>query len=148
MGTMIPNNLLRTINEILNFITEGVISVDEKGIILIFNPEAQRIFDIQQKSAVGKKIHDVLPTSCLRKIIRTGESFRNYRYQYENITLHSNSFPIIESNKIVGATSIFRDITEIETVTQELQNTQQLYSHLQSKLLSADEMVIESKEMK
>lgn len=48
-------------NAILNSSTNGILSIDDKGTILTFNPEATRIFGYTEEEAVGTNVKYLLP---------------------------------------------------------------------------------------
>ncbi|MCK6553181.1 PAS domain S-box protein [Candidatus Binatia bacterium] len=51
-----------TYSAILNGTTDGIVFVDERGIIEVFNPAAERLFGYPASEAVGKKVNVLMPS--------------------------------------------------------------------------------------
>ena len=107
---------------ILNSIYNGIVSIDEKGIITHFNRTAERIFNIPAHEALHKHILDVLPNTSgkLLECLKSGTSFYGEKLKGETVMLISNITPILVDGKISGAVSLFQDISEIENISKEL----------------------------
>ena len=50
---------------IFNSIEEGMIGIDEKGIVNLFNKSADKMTEIAVENAIGKHVHDVISSSEL-----------------------------------------------------------------------------------
>jgi PAS domain S-box-containing protein len=107
---------------ILNSIYNGIVSIDEKGIITHFNKTAERIFNIPAHEAMNRYILDVLPNTGgkLLECLKAGKPFYGEKLKGEKVTLISNINPIVMNGKISGVVSVFQDISEIENISQEL----------------------------
>lgn len=107
---------------ILNSIYNGIVSIDDKGEITHFNKTAERIFNIPAHEAMARYILDVLPNTGgkLLECLNTGKPFYGEKLKGERVTLVSNINPIVINGKISGAVSIFQDISEIESISKEL----------------------------
>ncbi len=58
---------------ILDFIAEGVLAVDDKGIITVCNPPVGKILNIPYKQLIGKSIDDIFVNSNIKKVISSGK---------------------------------------------------------------------------
>ncbi len=107
---------------ILNSIYNGIVSIDDKGVITYFNKTAERIFNIPAHEAMNLYILDVLPNTGgkLLECLKTGKPFYGEKLKGEKVTLVSNINPIITNGKMSGVVSVFQDISEIESVSKEL----------------------------
>jgi len=107
---------------ILNSIYNGIVSIDDKGMITYFNKTAERIFDIPAHEAINLNILNVLPNTGgkLLECLNTGKPFYGEKLKGQEVTLISNINPIVMNGKISGAISVFQDISEIESVSKEL----------------------------
>jgi PAS domain S-box-containing protein len=107
---------------ILNSIYNGIVAIDEKGTITFFNKTAERIFNISAHEAINLYILDVLPNTGgkLLECLKTGKPFYREKLKGEKVVLVSNINPIIVNGKILGAVSVFQDISEIENISKEL----------------------------
>jgi PAS domain S-box-containing protein len=107
---------------VLNSIYNGIVAVNEEGIITYFNKTAERIFNIPSPEAMNLYILDVLPNTGgkLLECLKTGKPYYGEKLKGETITLVSNINPIVNNGKTIGAVSVFQDISEIEKISEEL----------------------------
>ena len=107
---------------ILNSIYNGIIAIDERGIITYFNKTAERIFKIPAHEALNRYILDVIPHTSgkLLDCLKTRKPFYGEKLKGEEVTLIANINPVIADGKISGAVSVFQDISEIENISKEL----------------------------
>ncbi len=136
--------LKENIEEIFNYLEEGLHMIDASGKILYYNDFAKRIDGVDPKKAVGRHLIEIYPsldenTSTLLTVIRTGEpilrreqTFVNYKG--EKITTINSSIPIKSMGKIMGAIEISKDITQVRELSEKIVDLQdKLYSGSTSK---------------
>ncbi|HCX04935.1 MAG TPA: sensor histidine kinase, partial [Clostridiales bacterium] len=58
----------------LGAIHEGILAIDEKERITLYNESAKKILNIEDDDIVGKKVLDVFPTSQLPEVLKSGEA--------------------------------------------------------------------------
>lgn len=110
----------KQLQAILDFIADGVIAVDEKGIITVCNPSARRILNIPYDRVIGKRIDDILLNSRMGKVITTGKEELN-RIQDENgVKIITNRIPILHENKVFGAVCTFQELQKLQQQEQEI----------------------------
>lgn len=107
---------------VLNSVYNGIIAINEKGIITYFNKTAEKIFNIPAHEALNRYILDVIPHTGgkLLECLNTGKPFYGEKLKGEDVALVSNINPIVNDGKVSGVVSIFQDISEIENVSKEL----------------------------
>ncbi len=115
---------------VINSAYNMVISIDDKGIIRIWNPSAEKYLGIRAEEAVGRSIIDVLPSSGLMNIIATGEPEPLKKVKLNDRWYMSNRSPLIKEGKIVGAVAILQDISDIEKMSGELSYVKELNEEL------------------
>ncbi|MCR8842434.1 sensor histidine kinase [Paenibacillus sp. SC116] len=98
---------------------EGVIAVDNKERITIFNNRAKQIFDIEG-NPVGRPIRDVIPDTRLPEILTLQQPIYNRELIVRNAVIWSNRIPITVQGQTVGAIAIFQDRTELTHMAEEL----------------------------
>lgn len=110
---------------------DAIISKDINGMITSWNSGAQKIFGYTEQEALGKPITLLIPKERLQEEeiilgkIRNGEKINHYQTMRlhksgKNIPISLTVSPLKDvNNKIIGASKIARDITEL-TVTQEM----------------------------
>jgi PAS domain S-box-containing protein len=107
---------------VLNSIYNGVITIDAEGRITFFNKTAERIFNLSAYSVLDRYILDVLPHTGgkLLECLRTGKPLHGERVRGEEVSFISNISPVINNGTVTGVVSVFQDISEIESITKEL----------------------------
>ncbi|WP_194165492.1 sigma-54-dependent Fis family transcriptional regulator [Oceanobacillus sp. CFH 90083] len=118
---------------IIENIDEGVIIVNDE---LIFNyaNKASNAFGLNYKKVIGKSIFDVFPylkkeNSTMVQVLETKQPIIDrrqtfYTYQGERKTTITSTYPIFSDEKVIGVFELFRDITTVEALNNELHNLQ------------------------
>jgi len=107
-----------------------IISIDEQGIIKVFNRTAEKLLDMRAEEVIGKSIRDVLPESGLMDVVRTGSQQPLRKIRIKNRCFLSNRSPIIQDGKIMGAVAVLQDISEIDKISKELKYVKELNREL------------------
>ncbi|WP_041274559.1 sigma-54-dependent Fis family transcriptional regulator [Desulforamulus reducens] len=127
-------NLHRSISleldTIINSTHNMIISIDEKGIIKVWNLSAARLLDTKAEDAIGKHLLDILPNSDLLDVIETGEVDTLKKVKFNKRTFISNRSPIKKDGKIIGAVAVLQDISEIDKMSKELCYVKELNKEL------------------
>ncbi|MCB1998013.1 MAG: PAS domain S-box protein [Burkholderiaceae bacterium] len=114
---------------------DGIITVDETGLVLDFNPASERIFGVARSDIVGRPMHDFIVPHHMRErhlegmshYRRTGEGpVLNRRIEVEGLRSNGELFPLelavvpvkTEAGELFTAT--VRDISESRRVQQAL----------------------------
>lgn len=124
--------LRRQIETILQSMTEGMLAVDNHGNIVAFNREAERILEVPQADAVGKRIDEVLR---LRDAAGSPISPSIYHLRQGAVSgivagAMQTARPVVvtsapiedEAGEVLGAVAVLRDLTrevEIEKMKTE-----------------------------
>ncbi|MCM3670383.1 sigma 54-interacting transcriptional regulator [Mesobacillus maritimus] len=110
----------KELQAILDFIADGVIAVDDNGIITVCNPSAHRILNYPYNRVIGKRIDDILLNSRMKKVISSGKEELN-RIQDENgVKIITNRIPIIHENRVIGAVCTFQELQKLQQQEQEI----------------------------
>ncbi|MDQ0247115.1 two-component system sensor histidine kinase DctS [Bacillus fengqiuensis] len=105
--------------ETFNAMHEGVIAIDTKENITIFNNKAKAMMGITG-DVIGRSIHEVIPDTKLPEILQLDQPVYNKELQVRNLNILSNRIPIKADHKTVGAVAIFQDQTEVKKLAEEL----------------------------
>ncbi|MCD6436613.1 MAG: sigma-54-dependent transcriptional regulator [Clostridiales bacterium] len=123
----------REIELIINSTHDAMIAVDLRGIITLFNRAAERLTKIAAKNALGKHVINVIETTRLPFILKTGESELNRRQQLGDIEIITNRMPVLnEDGKVIGAIAVFRDITDIVSLAEEITDLKRIGGMLEA----------------
>lgn len=115
---------------VIGSVHNAILSVDDNGIVQIFNPAAEKIFGIEKSKVIGRPLTNILPQSNLSEIVKTGRSEYSQKLAFNNRTLLSNRTPISVNGKIAGAVAVLQDISELENISLELKSTKELKEEL------------------
>ena len=115
---------------IINSAHNMIVSVDEKGMIKIWNSSAAKLLGRKAEDVIGKYILDVLPTTDLLDIIETGKVEPLKKVKLNDRFFISNRSPIKKDGKIIGAVAVLQDISDLEKVSRELNYVKELNEEL------------------
>ncbi|MEN6462896.1 MAG: sigma 54-interacting transcriptional regulator [Syntrophomonas sp.] len=111
---------------ILNSTHNLIISIDENGKINVFNRAAEKFLGIKSTAIQGRNIMEIIPNSGLMEVIETGCSKPVQKIEVNKCTFISNRTPIKKRGKIIGAVAVLQDISELESISRELENVKEL----------------------
>jgi PAS domain S-box-containing protein len=125
--------------EILNRLPDGLFTTDHEWRITYFNPAAEKITGFSAPDAIGMYCKDVFKnTICeydcaLKRAVAEGHDIHNREYEITNID--GKKVPIICSTsafrspdgQITGGLEIFKDITEIKRLQEEVNRQDRKY---------------------
>lgn len=98
---------------------EGVIAIDNKEIITIFNDKAKKIFHVSG-NLVGQPIRAVLKDTRLPEIVERNQAVYNEEIIVSGKVIVSTRIPIRKDDELIGAVAIFQDRTEVTKLAEEL----------------------------
>lgn len=111
----------------LNSITDGIIAIDRTTRITLFNSAAGRILSIDPGSALGRPVDDVIPVTRLPGILADGHSELDQTLTWQGVTIVTSRYPIRdEGGAVHGAAAVFRDISELQRLAEEITNLREV----------------------
>jgi len=126
----------------LDSINISIIVTDEKGIIVFINRWAETITGLKADEVIGKMVDHVVPGTSLLSVLKSGVSEFNRRLRIGNIDVLANRTPIWKDKQIIGAVSVFHEITELNEIAAELEEVTKLKSTLEFVLESIEEGIV------
>lgn len=148
MGTVAALRLrtaLTTLHEtqmapVLDELDEGVVAVDMQGIIFYVNPAYSEILNVPPGKILGKDMHTIENSAHLLEVLHTGRPITRERHMVKSVQRYVSSrmFPLISQGHMVGAASIFRDMTEINQLSLELERTAQVAAEYNRQIEARD----------
>lgn len=117
-----PHQIARILEErtaTFHSMNEGVIAIDSRENITIFNEKAKGIFSVKGDVA-GKPIRSVLVDTRLPEIVEQNKAVYNETIIVGGKTILSSRFPVLIDHKVVGAVAICQDRTEVVKMAEEL----------------------------
>ncbi|WP_026689337.1 sigma-54 interaction domain-containing protein [Alteribacter aurantiacus] len=127
---------------ILDSTHDGMIAIDQKERITLINKRAEEMSGLKKIEVMGKAIADVLPSSELPRVLRTGVVETNRRQAiHKSRSIITTRMPIKKGSKVMGALGVFKDITEIEQMAEEVTNLKSVQTMLEAIIQSSDDAI-------
>jgi len=105
---------------IVDFAYEGIITLDQNGIIDNFNPQAEKIFQYKTYKVVGKNIDKIFSERNILEILKTDEKIEGKILTIGNIRVVANIIPIKINNEVVRHVITFQEASQIQKVEQKI----------------------------
>nr|WP_245203538.1 sigma 54-interacting transcriptional regulator [Ammoniphilus resinae] len=115
---------------ILDHAYEGVIAIDGKGRVTVFNTAAQQTLSIPEPLLIGRSVYDVLPQGKLRAILLNTEDYHEHIITYQAIQLAIKKVAIFLKGKKVGNMVTFQDVTGIQAMERKIRKKIYLRGHI------------------
>ncbi len=113
--------LLKQQNALIESVREGIIMVNQNGVITVANSAAYKTLSLNDDTQlIGKDIRDVIPNSHMFEVLSTGERQLDRPMEIGGQKTIVNRIPILNGEKVVGAVSSFRLQSEIDRLALEL----------------------------
>ncbi len=123
----------REIQLILNSTHDAMIAVNLEGVITLFNKAAERLTNISVEYALGKYVGDVVKDTRLPLILMSGQSELNQQQKLGGIKIVTNRMPVKDDDgRVIGAIAVFRDITDVIELAEEITNLNEIHSMLEA----------------
>lgn len=107
---------------ILETIHEGIIAINQEGMVTLVNQTASKLLDPLEKLEItGKSVLEVLPDSRLFEVIKSGTAEFDKEMIINDSLVVVNRLPIRNhQQQVIGAVSSFRNKSELLRLTEEL----------------------------
>jgi PAS domain S-box-containing protein len=132
----------REIEIILDSTHDGMIAVNGNGVVTLFNKAAERITGLKAEAVVGRAAVEVIPNTRLHIVLADGREELNQQQALGNTVIITNRVPVRnDEGRIIGAVAVFRDITEIKTLTGQVSDLWNVRSLLDAVIEAAADAV-------
>ncbi len=130
------SRMFQKIDTIMDSAHNGIVAIDENGIITMFNQAAEKITRRNKNEAIGRHLSEVIVPQGLLDVLREGQYQSHLKFNVEfssgTHTYLTNRTPIVENGQIIGAIGVFQDISEFEFISEELNSVKQLNKELET----------------
>ncbi len=120
----------------------GLVAVNLEGSVVFLNKTAARIIGISAKEALGRKINELIPSTGLLEVIKTGRNEANQKMVVNGHVVFANRAVIKRGGGIIGAVGMFQDISEVENLSQELESVRAINKELDAVFESVDDGLV------
>ncbi len=133
--SIIPQWNRELLFEILDNIHDVVLVIDSDTTIVYANEAYARILGVPVAKVLGRRLDVIEPDSPTIRMLKKGKPSRGRDYvESLNINVVGSSFPLYNGKNIIGAVSIFKNITEVVELNRELQQTKGVADYLKEQL--------------
>lgn len=128
---------------IFNSTDDGMVVINKDAEIILFNRSAEKMTGIGNKEAIGQKVNNVIKDSQLPRILETRRPEANQEMILGNgLKIITTRIPMIgENNELIGAFAVFKDITEVVTLAEEITDLKEIQTMLQAIIQSSEEAI-------
>jgi transcriptional regulator with PAS, ATPase and Fis domain len=111
--------LTRRLRTVIDFVHDGIIALDGKGRVILFNAIAQDLLDVKQEHILGESV-DALSVLPFTRGMKTGEQMVDQTFKIGNRLLSGSLVPVSLESDSFGSVIIIRDIQKIQDWEQKL----------------------------
>ncbi len=127
---------------ILDSTLDGILAVNEAGIVTLFNKAAGRITGLEADKVTGHPAVDVIPNTRLNIILSNGEPELNQQQILGKSVIITNRVPVKnKEGRIIGAVAVFRDVTEITSLAEEVSDLWKVRSLLEAIIEATEDAI-------
>jgi PAS domain S-box-containing protein len=125
---------LEAMDPVFNASANGIVIIDRRGVILVYNHAAARLLGDSGPSPVGRPFAEVRPEAWpgLQDILETGRPQLGRRLEFRAATIVANRSPIVIGGEVAGVISVFQDISAYEALISELAGYKELHRELEA----------------
>lgn len=128
---------------IFNSTEEGMVVIDVQGIITLCNTSAEKIIGIKREDALGRHVREVIPNTRLPIVLKTKQVESNQEQDLNNgMKIITTRIPMLNNqNEIIGAFAVFKDISEVVNLAEEITNLKEIQTMLQAIIQSSEDAI-------
>ncbi len=105
----------------LNFSEQGILQIDENGVVVNSNPKAVRILDCDFASGEhGTKISDIIANFPVGEVLEQGLELQSIVFEFNGKPIVYDCIPIIVAEEILGAVVYIIEAKQIEEKEHKL----------------------------
>ncbi len=129
---------------ILDDLDDGIVLIDKNSLIIYANHTYGDILGVPVEKVIGRYLREMEPEAKILNVIKTGEhvidKIIGVKVKGQNILVSATMTPIKYKNEIIGAISVFSDITKITNIVNELEKSYLINSILAEEIKSDFEL--------
>lgn len=128
---------------IFNSTDDGMIVIDNQSKIILFNNSAEKMVGVKKEVAIGQPVQNVIPDSRLPHVLESKRAETNQEQVLVNgLKIITTRIPMIDSQgELFGAFAVFKNITEVVNLAEEITNLKEIQTMLEAIIQSSDEAI-------
>jgi transcriptional regulator with PAS, ATPase and Fis domain len=108
---------------IIDGVSDGIIAYDQEGKITTINEKAHALLKVDQETATGKSVNDLLPRSTGMSVIFTRLPIADKIERIGSELFVFNHIPIVINHEAVGVVTTFKDASNVIEVESEIRRS-------------------------
>jgi len=126
---------------ILEAVQDGICVVDKTGEVTYINPSYLRIVHKTEDMVIGENVYEVAPNGNRANVLKTGVArIGSLSHKKDGTTIVANVNPIFVDGEISGVVSVIKNITEVQTLIEKLNQMSAKAEYLEQELLRTKKM--------
>lgn len=132
--------LMRAAAPLLEALHDGVAVCDADGIVVYVNKADARITGMKAHDLLERPVREVAPDSHLLQVLESRRELIGVRTRVAGREVVSNIVPLQAGDRLLGAVSVFRDVTEVMALNAQLAEARNTIALLKDYLSTGDEL--------
>jgi transcriptional regulator with PAS, ATPase and Fis domain len=101
--------------QVLTYIHDGVVVVNEKGVIVYANPSYTRILQVPVEKVIGRKMTRVEPNARILTVMENGIPILHEPVYLDHLKAEVivDATPLYSNGKIIGGVTVFKQVGEV-----------------------------------
>jgi len=120
------------VKALLDSIHNPIIAIDTIGRVVFCNKASEKILGLDVSKIVGHELTSLIAGSQLYRILQTGRKELAQKIVIEGHTFMSNRTIFKVQDKVIGAVAVLQDISELESLSNELEHTKRISDELEA----------------
>ena len=134
--------LSKEMEVILNSTNDGMMAIDKTGMVTLYNRAAEAITGFKKEEVIGNEISEFFPETQLFEVMNTGRAELNQSSRLGDININISRIPIHEEDGTVsGAVAVFRDISDLKNLSDQIDQLKEMQSLLEGILHSTQDAI-------
>lgn len=126
----------------LDSMLEGVIMVDADARIIFINEAAKHILRLPDGEYAGKGVVETIPNTRLHLVVKSRNPELDRIQNVGKVTILTSRIPLFkETGEIAGAVAVFRDISEVQRMAEEVTDLKNVRIMLENIIESTDDAI-------
>ena len=117
---------------VINSAQNGILAVDNQSHIILANRVVEEILGVASGELIGRQVAEVIPNTLMPLILKYQKPLLGQKITLANTVVLANYSPIISEGEVVGAVTVFQDISVLENTSSELNYVKGLMHELEA----------------
>ncbi|OEH94569.1 sigma 54-interacting transcriptional regulator [Bacillus solimangrovi] len=128
---------------ILNATNDGMVAIDKEEQVIMVNKAAERMMNIHSEQIVEQRVNHFILNSQLHRVLVTKQIEMNQELVLEDgRKVITTKIPLLsDGGEAIGAMAVFKDITEVVELANEITNLKGIQTMLEAIIQSSEEAI-------